>query len=650
MFSKIIKKMPSLLRGIKSPTKYQAEIFFNSFLLKELINEINDAIFIINPATSKFLYVNDKACGNLGYSREELLKMGVVDIETTLPDDFSWQDHVKTLQKKGSLFSPGQHKRKDGTNFPIEVNIKHVSLGEDKYIVTIARDISDRKKYEEIILQEKNKLEAVVAALGDGLTFQDRDFTILYQNEIHQRAQGDHAGEKCYTSYHGRDAVCEGCLLARCFGDGKVHRRETEIKKPEGTVYFEVSASPIKDGTGEIIGGIETVRDITDRKLLEMQLQQTQKMEAIGTLAGGIAHDFNNILTSVIGNSEMAKFSIQDGTDPEEYLNEVIKAGTRATKLVKQILAFSHKKELQLQVFAPHSIIKEALKMLRSSIPATIDIQENIASDCGLIEADPTKIHQIVMNLCTNALHSIEDEKGTLSVSLRREKITAEQITEQDVSPGTFIVLSVSDTGHGINKETLERIYDPYFTTKEVGNGTGLGLAIVQRGVKDYKGFIRVESEPGKGANFQIYLPALAKNRAISGETEKGKQLPMGNERILVVDDEKTIANMHKAVLARLGYKVTAMTSSKDALEKFRSNPNQFDLIITDQTMPGLTGAELAQAALQLRPNLPIILCTGHSAVVTETDALEIGIKRYVLKPVAIEKLAKDVRILLDAD
>ncbi|MEN8136357.1 MAG: PAS domain S-box protein [Thermodesulfobacteriota bacterium] len=651
MLAKAIEKIHGImLRGSKYFTKHQQDELLTPSLLKELVNEISDAIFIIDPETSRFLYVNNKACKNLGYSRKELLKMGVVDIEAELPDDFSWHEHVKILCERKDNFFLGRHKCKDGTELPVEVHVKYTSLEKGEFILSVARDLSESKDFEEKVIQEKNKLEAVVAALGDGLTVLDREFTILYQNEIHKRLVGGHIGKHCYNGIHGKDTVCEGCLLTKCYEDGQAHRRETMRKKDGNVKYFEISASPLKNSQGLIFGGIETVRDITDRKQLEMQLQESQKMEAIGTLAGGIAHDFNNILTAIIGNSELAKLSIKAERDPTNYVDLVLDAGARATELVKQILAFSHKKEIELQIFEPHLIVMEALKMLRSSIPSTVDFQENIDNECGLIEADPTKIHQIVINLCTNALHSIENEKGALSISLSREEITAAQVSGKDVSPGPFIVLSVSDTGHGMNNEMIERIFDPYFTTKEEGRGTGLGLAIVHRAIKDYRGFISVESEPEKGTNFKVYLPAVTKDLALSGNGEKEKNLPRGNERILVVDDEKTIADMLEAFLEGLGYTVTAIMNSSDALEKIRAKPDQFDLLITDQTMPRLSGFEMAQAALQITSDLPIILFTGHSSVVSETDALEIGIKKYAFKPIKLNQLAKTVRGLLDDD
>ena len=386
-----------------------------------------------------------------------------------------------------------------------------------------------------------------------------------------------------------------------------------------------------------------------EKNNLETQLQHAHKMEAVGTLAGGIAHDFNNILSAIIGFAEMAKDDIPADSNAIKDIDQVIKASTRAADLVQHILTFSRMSGHSLEPLEPHLIIKEALKMLRASLPTTIKIQEDIDVNCGKVMADSTNIHQIIVNLCTNSLHAMEKEKGVLSVSLYRKEISDEEIAgEPEVSSGPFMVLEISDTGHGMEQATIEHIFDPYFTTKEVGKGTGLGLSIIHGIIKDYHGFIRVESKLGKGTTFHVYIPALQQETATTGEVKIDTSLPTGTERILVVDDESMIASINKTILERFGYKVTMTTNSLDALEKVRTDPDQFDLIITDQTMPNLTGAELAQRILKIKHNMPIILCTGYSSVLSEEEALAIGMKKYVRKPVDRKTLTKIVRQVLD--
>lgn len=382
---------------------------------------------------------------------------------------------------------------------------------------------------------------------------------------------------------------------------------------------------------------------------IEAAIQQSQKMESIGTLAGGIAHDFNNILSAVIGYAELALIDLPKGSNAQKDIDQVVKAGNRAKELVKQILTFSRKgQEVQQQPLQPTAIVKEALKFIRASLPTMIEIHETIDPGCGSISTNITNVHQVLMNLCTNALHAMEEGKGVLTVKLRQVELEeCDVIHEPGVSEGSFVELMVSDTGCGIDKRTIERIFEPYFTSKEGGKGTGMGLALVHGIVQDSGGFIEVESESGKGATFHVYFPVIAE-KTLEVEEERNESLPRGDERILVVDDEEPIVNICQTTLKRLGYKVTANCNSKKTLELFRSSPENFDLIITDQNMPNLPGSELAENIFQIRADIPIILCTGFSPMISEENAKKIGIKRFMMKPVSMRKLAFTVREVLD--
>ncbi len=297
----------------------------------------------------------------------------------------------------------------------------------------------------------------------------------------------------------------------------------------------------------------------------------------------------------------------------------------------------------------PDFIVKEALRLMRASLPSTLKIEENIDLENCTILADPTKVHQIVVNLCTNALHAMEKETGTLKVTLVRKQLSAEELAGYpDVSPGSFVELSISDTGCGMDEQTQQRIFEPYFTTKETGKGTGLGLAVVLGIVQDYGGIIKVESESGKGTTFHVYFPAIIDEVKKTEEVEEEKPLPTGTERILVVDDEETIVTLYKVGLSRLGYTVTVKTSSEEALAAFKNHPSKYDLLITDQTMPVLSGAKLAREVLHIRPDIPIILCTGYSATISKKEAMEIGIKKFLFKPVGKKDLARTIRNVLD--
>ncbi len=392
----------------------------------------------------------------------------------------------------------------------------------------------------------------------------------------------------------------------------------------------------------------ETLKtEIAKIKVLEDQLRQSQKMEAIGTLAGGIAHDFNNILFPIVGYAEMMLEEYHTGTQGWQNLKEILSATDRARDLVRQILTFSRKSPKELKPLKIQPIIKESLKLLRSSIPTTIEIREDI-QDTGPVMADPTQIHQVLMNLCTNAYHAMRDRGGILEVTFRETE--KNPVPFPDVSmliSSSYAVLSVRDTGIGMEKAILGKIFDPYFTTKGLGEGTGLGLAVVDGIVREHRGKIIVESEPGKGSLFQIYLPVLsvAKHEmAVSAS----KSVPTGTEKILVVDDDAQIANMLKMMLEKLGYTVTVRYSSLDALEAFRMQPGNFDLVITDMTMPNMTGVELASEISCIRPGLPVILTTGYSEMVSKETALSYGIREFLMKPVVRDELAKTIRRVLE--
>jgi CheY-like chemotaxis protein/anti-sigma regulatory factor (Ser/Thr protein kinase) len=369
-------------------------------------------------------------------------------------------------------------------------------------------------------------------------------------------------------------------------------------------------------------------------------------MESIGTLAGGIAHDFNNILASIIGFTELALDEVQKGTSLDEHLQEVYTAGNRAKELVKQILAFARQSEGQRNPIQPSIIVKEVLKFIRSTIPATIAIRQDIESDTWIM-GDATQIHQVIMNLCTNAAQAMEDTGGVLKVSLKDVVIDqTHAFIRMGLRKGNYIEIAVSDTGVGIAPDIIGSIFEPYFTTKGPSEGSGLGLAMVHGIVESYGGKITVDSNLKKGTTFTIFLPVTAKGSTRG--SYKSELLPTGTERILFVDDESAIAKMSGVLLEHLGYSVTTRTSSMEALELFRAKPNAFDLVITDMTMPNMTGASLGRRIADIVPALPLIICTGCSQGINEEKARALGFKKMLLKPVCTRDLALAVRETLD--
>ncbi|MCB2168761.1 MAG: response regulator [Deltaproteobacteria bacterium] len=397
-----------------------------------------------------------------------------------------------------------------------------------------------------------------------------------------------------------------------------------------------------------------SVYDLTERieaekekKDLGRQLRQAQKMEAVGTLAGGIAHDFNNILSAVIGFTEMAMEDAPPDTALTYNMEQVLQAGLRAKHLVQQILAFSRQSEHEMKPVQLDRIIKEACALLRASLPTTIDIRMDIQTD-AFIMGDPTQMHQVLMNLGTNAGHAMRDRGGRLVVILR--EATIEELREKGLprmDAEAYLQLVVQDTGQGIPPTIVDRIFDPFFTTKEHTEGTGMGLSVAHGIIKSHGGLIDVESQVGRGTTFHIYLPKIMPRA--KAHHHSALPLPSGSERVLLVDDETMLVDMGRQVLTRLGYQVTACTSSVEALQHFQNDPAAFDLVITDMTMPHLTGKELATALLKIKPALPIILCTGFSETITEETAKRIGIKAFILKPIVMSDLAETMRKVLDS-
>lgn len=522
-------------------------------------------------------------------------------------------------------------------------------------------DITDKKRAEEELQTSKENYREIYNAINDSIMIHDVDSgDILEANESTLIMYGYTMEELTKANNLGELMVDEppytvelaGEMMKKALESGG-HTFEWPSKNRQGDRFWvEVDLKPV------VIGGLNRVmavsRDITERKIaqsemnqLQAQLQQSRKMEAIGALAGGIAHDFNNILSAIMGYAQLALAKADKDSRQHYHLEQVLAAGNRAADLIKHILSFSRQKEQEKKPVEIASVVKEVLKMLRSTLPSTIEIKTRASVNEGIVLADPTEIYQVLMNLCTNASQAMTDKVGLIEVSIDEVMIDVREIQHYPgLQPGGFVRLCISDNGSGIKPDLLDRIFEPYFTTKEIGQGTGLGLATVHGIVKSHGGMVNVYSEQGHGTTFNVYLPAIEADTGAGAEMEA--VIPGGSERILMVDDEISVLNSGKEMLESLGYSVDSRISSLEALESFRKAPFKYDLVITDQTMPKMTGMELARELIRMQPNIPIILCTGFAAGLDEDKARDSGIRELLMKPVLLRQMADTVRKVLD--
>ncbi|MEJ2038371.1 MAG: response regulator [Desulfosarcinaceae bacterium] len=590
---------------------------------KELFNNMQQGVLYLNP-DGRITQANNSALRILGISRDEILQRNLSDPR--------W----RTIREDGADYPDAEHpamlalcsgKIEKGLMgmFNPEENAYHwikmhavpefKAQGEKPYgVFTTFEDVTELRKSEMGLRKSEEKYRSMMESFTDPLYICSPDFIVDYMNRaMILRNGGDATGQKCHYALHGLSSRCDWCVFDKVVSGENV---ETEVKSPLDGRNYRLSNMPIYNPDGSV-SKMTIYRDVTDylkaiaeKEKAQGQLVQAQKMEAIGSLAGGIAHDFNNILASVLGFTELALDEVPQGTLLEENLKEVYIAGKRARELVNQILAFARQSDEKISPVQPSKIADEVLKFIRSTIPTTIEIMQNIESR-SIIMGNATQVHQLLMNLCTNAAQAMEDSGGILEVTMRDvvlDKAAASIMA--NIPQRDYLQIEVSDSGAGIPAEIIGSIFDPYFTTKGQGKGTGLGLAVVHGIVESYNGQITVDSTPGKGTVFKIYIP-IAKKAKIQrpNNTEK---LPHGEERILLVDDEPPIVKMCSQVLERLGYSVTARTSSIEALELFKTKPTEFDLVATDMTMPNMTG-DLLAAELKFWTNKKIDLSVIRS-------------------------------------
>ena len=510
------------------------------------------------------------------------------------------------------------------------------------------------KRAQQDLATSETLYRTLVENIGLGVTLIDRNYKIIMANatqgKLAKKDRGDLIGGYCFREFSKRDGVCPQCPGGTAMESGEPQEVVKEGIRGDGSpVTVRIRAFPLMDAEGQPQSFIEVVEDITERVKTEQELQRAKHLESLGVLAGGIAHDFNNILAAIFGFTDLARMKAGENSPLSGELEQIRRASERARDLVQQILTLSRRQEHKPLPFRFSALVKEALKLLRSTIPANIAINQEIATE-ALILADPSQVHQLVMNLCTNAYHAMQDSGGTLTVALRVARLEEPALLGAGGNPlpaGDYAQLVVSDTGTGIPEEFLPKIFEPYFTTKEVGRGTGLGLAVVHGIVKGANGAITVASKPRAGTTFTVYLPVAAQPPSVEEQHEDGEISAGGHERIMIVDDEENICLLAFTFLSQAGYRVDTFLDGIDAWEAFSAAPDQWDLVITDQAMPAMTGAQLAGKIREVRPGLPVILCTGHSNIVTRDTAAELGGRRYLQKPVTRLELLRVVREVL---
>jgi PAS domain S-box-containing protein len=613
-----------------------------------IVEQAMDAIVLIDD-NGKFVEFSSSAHEGLGYTREEFSSLGIEGIQAEHSPEMIRQN-IELCRAEGGLGFETRHRRRSGEIRDVRVSFKPIRVREREFFLAIWADITEQKRYEQELLESHQKFEAIVENIGIGVALISPDMEVLDMNRKMRAWFPDRENKSrpiCFRTFNlpPADRICDWCPTVKTLQDGEVHENTTETPMGSDTVNFRVVSSPVFNERGEVVAAIEMVEDITQRLRLESDLRHAQRMQAIGNLAGGIAHDFNNILFPIVAFAEMLQEDLPAGSPARDHAREILQAGKRGADLVKQILTFSRKKEHSKAPTLLQQVIKEAVKLSRSTSRKNIEISDNLQQDCGPVMADATQLHQIGMNLITNACHAVENIDGRISVQVRETVLGAEETDGSPIGPGRYALLTVSDNGIGIPEANLNLIFDPYFTTKPKDKGTGLGLAVVYGIVKEYKGDIRVTSKPGKGTTFTVYLPILPRHEKTQSQKAQ-KDIEQGTERILLVDDEPSIADLVQRMLESLGYDVTAETDSTEALEKFRTNPENYDLVISDLSMPKIGGTKLAREILDLSPDTPVIICTGQGF--PEGEAETIGISGVLLKPIPRRELANMVRTILD--
>ena len=599
-----------------------------------------------------FIRVNSRFCQMLGYAASELLQQPL-DLLLHEADYDAAADQLNKLRSRetDSLSVERLIRKRDASLLwcRCTISLVYVHSSNEQYFALLMEDISQRKSAEE----ERQVLAAAINQAREAVLITDAAGRIQYINSAARTALGfspeEGIGKHVVSLTEKGITEAMADEIRRSLAENEIWLGRLEKKQERGLVSIqEATVSPVRNSLGEAVNYIAVARDITEQVGLETRLRQAQKMEAIGALAGGIAHDFNNILSAILGYTDLALAELPKESEVHACLREVASAGERARDLVAQILTFSRQADREIRPVRVQVIIQEALRLLRGSIPSTIEIRQEIDKNCQPIMADSTAIHQVLMNLCTNAYHAMREKGGRLLIRLKQIRIDEETARQEvELTPGPYVRLEVHDTGYGMDAQTQARIFEPYFTTKERGEGTGLGLATIHGIVKDLGGAIHVYSELGNGAVFTILLPCVQAQEGKKEFSPTEAEALGGSEQVLLVDDERPIGQFAQKALERLGYAVTVFNSSPEALRHFQRQPEAFDVVVTDQMMPQMKGHELSARIHEIRPGIPIILCSGFSEGFQNNPAESKDIKAHVMKPIIGADLARAIRTVL---
>ncbi|NTV12318.1 MAG: PAS domain S-box protein [Desulfobulbaceae bacterium] len=618
---------------------------------RRLFETASDGIVLLEKKQGRIIHANPAAEQMLGYSATESLGKKLQDIGVTL-DTTDFPAIMKSLNRSGILnYADVPVKTKSGEDLYTDIYlVDRAKLAQCNIRDVTARKLAERELQTALIKAHEGeaRLGAIMSSMGEGLSIQDPEYVIIYQNQVLKDLVGDHVGEHCYAAYENNEQICANCPIQKAYSDGGTHRSERTVTIGQTTRYREVTASPLRDMQGNIVAVIEVIRDVSEQKELESQLRQAQKMEAVGTLTGGIAHDFNNILNVIMGYGHIVMDSLESDNPARDDMHEVLAAAERAATLTRRLLVFSRKQVVELKPFDLNALIQDLRKMLDRVIRENIALHLEFTPAPLMVLADAGMIEQVLMNLVTNARDAML-EGGKLSITTSLTELAEAYTTAQGYGkPGRYALITVSDTGMGMDAETQKRIFEPFFTTKGVGKGTGLGLAISYGILKQINGYIKVYSEPGQGTVFNIYLPLGEAASSPDSKTAMAAPVKGGHETVLVAEDDAAVRELSKRILESFGYTVIAAVDGQDAITKFIENRERINLLLFDMIMPKENGKEAAEEIRKINPQIKILFVSGYTMdLITSKEFTAAGFA-FIRKPYQSRELLLKVREVLD--